>query len=128
MSEVIIKIEEVDGDSGGFKVTTSKQEIQLLIDNHCSCCEQWGYFWCNDDPIDFIGASLLSVSIVDTALNTLIMDEVEELAWQDAGETMFVNLTTDRGVLQFVAYNCHNGYYGHKATVISKQLNHSEYL
>jgi len=41
---------------------------------------------------------------------------------------MFVDLKTDRGKLQFVAYNEHNGYYGHEAEVICNQLNHSEVL
>jgi len=31
-------------------------------------------------------------------------------------------------ILQFVAYNCHNGYYGHDALVQSEQLNYSECL
>ena len=44
------------------------------------------------------------------------------------GGVMFVNITTSKGVLQFVAYNEHNGYYGHSACVISKQLNHEECL
>lgn len=26
--------------------------------------------------------------------------------------------------MQFVAYNAHNGYYGHQARVVSKQLKH----
>jgi hypothetical protein len=40
-------------------------------------------------------------------------------------EAMFVDIETDRGVLQFVAYNAHNGYYGHKARVQSTQLRHT---
>ena len=32
------------------------------------------------------------------------------------------------GYLQFVAYNSHNGYYGHEAVLISKQLNYEEDL
>jgi hypothetical protein len=39
-----------------------------------------------------------------------------------------VNIDTDRGQLQFVAYNEHNGYYGHNAVVVSKQLTHEECL
>jgi hypothetical protein len=45
-----------------------------------------------------------------------------------SGNIMFVNLTTDRGALQFVAYNIHNGYYGHEATVTCKQLTYSAHL
>ncbi len=35
---------------------------------------------------------------------------------------MFVNLETNKGTLQFVAYNEHNGHYGHEAKVTCKQL------
>ncbi len=41
---------------------------------------------------------------------------------------MFVNLETNVGLLQFVAYNSHNGYYGHDAVLVSKQLNLTEAL
>jgi len=38
---------------------------------------------------------------------------------------MFVDLLTNIDVIQFVAYNEHNGYYGHTASVSSNQLNFS---
>jgi hypothetical protein len=41
---------------------------------------------------------------------------------------MFVNIDTSRGRLQFVAYNAHNGYYSHEATVSSKQLHYDTSL
>ncbi|MEL3959481.1 hypothetical protein NST17_20225 [Caldifermentibacillus hisashii] len=41
---------------------------------------------------------------------------------------MFVDIITSNGTLQFVAYNEHNGYYGHEAKVISTQIEHSEFL
>ena len=41
---------------------------------------------------------------------------------------MFVNLETNKGTLQFVAYNEHSGYYGHEAKVQCTQLMHSETL
>ena len=44
------------------------------------------------------------------------------------GGVMFVDIETDRGVLQFVAYNEHNGYYGHEARVSSTQVTHKEIL
>ena len=42
----------------GFEVVTDKQSIKLYIDNESSCCERWGYFWCNDNLHDFVGAKL----------------------------------------------------------------------
>lgn len=133
--EKIVAINEYEAkedycEVAGFEVATTKQNIRLFINNEASCCESWGYFWCNDNPNDFVGAELRSVSLTDTALNEAQM-KLNDLDPNDKwfeGGVMFVNLETDRGVLQFVAYNEHNGYYGHEATVQCTQLAHSEYL
>jgi len=76
----------------------------------------------NDDLNDFIGAALSSVEIVNEALNSKLLEDDYE------GSTMFVNINTNKGLLQFVAYNNHNGYYSHEARVESIQLTHSESL
>jgi len=125
--ETIKEIVQVHGDHGGFDVVTSEQRIELRIDNQSGCCERWGYFWTNDETKEFIGARVLGVTLADAALSTKRLDEAEP-GGLDCGGTMFVNIETDRGVLQFTAYNSHNGYYGHEASVRSKQLNHEETL
>lgn len=129
--EQIIEIEnfkESDDDwSGydGYKVITNQQEILLMIDNGQSCCENWGYFWLNDNILDFIGAELKGIDIVDTALNKEKFDDKVDLY---EGDAMFVNLETSKGTLQFTLYNEHNGYYGHEAKIVSKQLTKEETL
>lgn len=120
--EKILKIQEINGEWGGYEIVTDKQNVTLLIDNDQSCCEDWGWFWSNDNPQDFIGAELLGISITDTALRSEKVVDVHE------GDTMFVNIETSNGLLQFVAYNAHNGYYGHIAKVSSTQLNYSTCL
>ena len=133
--EKIVEIKDYEEKEGysnvaGFEVLTTDQSIKLYIDNESSCCEKWGYFWCNDNPQDFIGAELRSVSLTDTALNEAQMkanDLNPNDKWFEGG-VMFVNLETDKGTLQFVAYNKHNGYYGHEAKVQCTQLTHAEKL
>lgn len=129
--EKIISIEEVEnvslGESwysaDGYAVTTDKQVIKLLIDNGQCCCENWGYFMSEDDFSEFIGAGIQSITLTDTALKTKgILPEGDDY---HEGDVMFVNINTTNGTLQFVAYNEHNGYYGHGAYVISEQLNHA---
>lgn len=122
--EKIVEIQDLDASKGmdGFVIVTDEQEIILGINNQGSCCESWGHFWCNDNPQEFVGATVHDVTITNNALITEKAPDVYE------GGVMFVNIVTDRGVLQFVAYNSHNGYYSHSATVECKQLNHSEYL
>lgn len=132
MNEKIVVISNYQNTRGylsvaGFEVVTNDQRIKLYIEDNQDCCELWGYFWCNDNPQDFVGATLWELSLTDTALNTQMIEN-NGADYLDAGEIMFVNFNTSKGVLQFVAYNSHNGYYGHTATVESKQLKHSEYL
>lgn len=128
MSEKILKIEESyfkyeeTYSMEGFKVTTDKQEILVGISSYQSCCENFGYFMTNDNIDDFVGASLNSVHITDDLL------KVEDFDKKYSGQVMFVNFETSKGTLQFVAYNDHNGYYGHQGVIISEQLSHNEIL
>jgi hypothetical protein len=105
----------------GYNVVTDQQIIKVGISSGQCCCENYGYLTTNDDINEFIGANLLSISITDQALNN---KKIEELEYLDCGDTMFVNIETSKGLLQLVAYNSHNGYYGHNAVLISKQVNH----
>jgi hypothetical protein len=139
VSEHITEIRPYEGKAeyvreAGFQIVTTEQTITLAIDDESSCCESWGYFLTEDDTAKFIGAALLSVEITDTNRSGRIFEtgwdykEGENIEPLDDGDVMFVDIRTDRGVLQFVAYNAHNGYYGHRARVSSKQLVHSEVL
>ena len=117
--EKILRIEQLGGENEGYRVVTDKQTIELGISADQDCCEQSGFFWSNDNPEEFIGAEVSSVQVVDTELNK---KKVEDIGGLDAGGIMFINIDTDKGVLQFTAYNAHNGYYGHTAYVKSDQL------
>lgn len=114
----------------GYKVITDKQEIELLIDSGQCCCENFGYFMSEDDFEGYIGADLLDIKITNKALKEEAMkeNELDPNSNYFEGGVMFVNIETSKGTLQFVAYNEHNGYYGHEAKVISKQLTCSENL
>lgn len=108
----------------GFQIVTDKQTIKLGISDGQSCCERSGYFMTNDNLEDFDGAIIINIMIVDDCLN------VKKLESMDFYEPclMFVNIETDRGTLQFTAYNEHNGYYGHEAIIISEQLKYETVL
>jgi hypothetical protein len=122
--ETILKIEETTfDDKDGFVITTNKQSIKLGIYNGQHCCEKWGYFMSEDDISDFIGAKLIDVKITDVLLKQSEVFDVDKIY---EGGVMFVNIETDKGLLQFVTYNEHNGYYVHETCVISKELNESK--
>jgi hypothetical protein len=128
IEEGFFKLNEADYDwqaFEGFVITTSEQTIKIGIETGQSCCETFGYLIMNDEISDFIDQELLSISIVDTALNTKVIDAVSDL---EEGEAMFVNLETSNGLLQLAVYNSHNGYYGHEMVVISMQLNISKVI
>lgn len=151
MTEIIQSITEIEttrpsslhkdheNSYDGHRIITNEQEINLIITSEQSCCEVWGYFFCNDDLAEFIGAELYSITLADAACNTETFWERapgahdhkamrREFGSDHDEKLMFVNLETDRGTLQFVAYNAHNGCYGHTARVESKQLTHTEGL
>lgn len=133
--EEILKIEEYQEEvrwssMSGYAITTNEQVIKLLIDDEQSCCENFGYFMSEDDFNDFIGVQLIDVKITDTELKEglLVKHDLDIESEYFEGDVMFVDIVTSKGTLQFVAYNEHNGYYGHEAKVISKQINHDEML
>lgn len=109
----------------GYKITTNKQNIYILIQGGQQCCEEWGYESCSnagiletkDDFKDFINAELISIESVEpeTHNGTSIYNALLEQIGYDRSEIAaeFVNIKTSNGLLQFAVYNCHNGYYGH---------------
>lgn len=114
----------------GYAIETNKQVIKLLIDDYQSCCENYGYFMSEDDFSEFIDAELLDIKVTDTELKQGLLEkhnlDIDD-KWFEGG-VLFVDIVTTKGTLQFVAYNEHNGYYGHEAKVISEQLKHKETL
>jgi hypothetical protein len=136
MKEKILSVHEVRQKGwDGYLIKTTKQEIKLLIDNEQCCCESWGYFLSEDDFEDFIGAELLDIKLTDTELKKGLFKKECRLPYSIdmeselfSGGIMFVDLVTSKGVLQFTAYNVHNGYYGHDAKIVSKQLSCTHYL
>lgn len=128
MKEKILKIEDSffkDAQNDwpyfeGFQVITDKQTIKLGISNTQQCCENWGYFFTNDDIREFIGSEIFNIEIVDESLNNIEFKNKAGDLYE--GDVMFVNISTNKGILQFTAYNNHNGHYSHEATVISEQL------
>ena len=116
---------EIEGDGcyEGYKVVTDNQTILVLVSNSDQCCESWGRLASDDDLQQFIGANLIRLTHTDTALNTKVVPD-----YLDDGGTMFLTFETDRGNFQLVVYNAHNGYYGHRAKIISKHINEDTYL
>ncbi len=109
-----------EADMDGYKVTTDKHTLFVLIDNGQSCCESWGYFASEDDLASFVGAELREVNLTDTALRK---EKVEKTDYYEGeGGIQFVDFVTSKGTFQLSVYNAHNGYYGH-GIVVAKDNN-----
>lgn len=95
-----------------------------------------GYLTSEDDPSKFIGAELRQIVRTDQNRTATVIHQ--DYDWDrkdgdddivlDSGDAIFIDLETDQGVFQFVAYNSHNGYYGHEVTIRSRQLELSEHV
>lgn len=97
----------------GYIITLDNgTDIKMGINDGQSCCENWGYLMSEDNLRDYVGAEYLGIEAVGSALEHVEIKDVYD------GGIMFININTSAGVLQFVAYNEHNGYYSHDAVVI----------
>lgn len=103
----------------GVKIILSDgTEILFGIENVQNCCERWDYLHSHDNVQDFVGAEFLGLEEKNT-WPEFIKDEYAENALKDSGwnEVGFqaIDIRTSKGLLQFVVYNEHNGYYSHAA-------------
>ena len=103
----------------GVKIVTNKQTIEVLVDVYQSCCEIYDVIIITPDNQDVIGYEVKSVKwgkcILVDYLPVIKSHEIEfnEKDTQQA----IVNIETDKGLIQIVTYNIHNGYYPHKVSV-----------
>lgn len=110
-----VTIEDQYGSYEGWEIQTTLRNIKIYVNDQQSCCETFGSIVSEDNVESFIGSDLSKVEVVDVACSVKMLEDIGSL---DAGDTMFVNFTTSKGLLQFAVYNSHNGYYGHDAKFI----------
>ena len=99
---------------------TDNSVCELLIDNGQNCCESWGYLASNDVLEEFYGAEIVEATITDMTSDTKFFDRIvveSEGSEYEVPGCVFITLRTTKGDLQLVAYNAHNGYYGHDVVV-----------
>ena len=129
MSKIVL-IEDTTWSEGkwrgydGYRIVCDDgKDVKMGISNDQNCCENWGYLTSEDDLQKYVGAELLSVKVVDEALNVETCPDVYE------GGVTFINVETSKGMFQFVAYNEHNGHYSHDCVLIENGVSiHEEYL
>ncbi len=109
----------------GYQIITNQRILSLLIDNEQQCCEDVGRKIVKDGTIitednisDFLGARINSINIIekDYTSNSISAFEHQRSELYE-GYCLFINFETSNGLLQFVLYNDHNGYYGHTAKI-----------
>jgi len=92
----------------GLKIETDKGNIELLISDNQSCCENWDALFLEtpDDLSKVIGARLIEVSDIEISTQEYDQNSCE------LNETQ-LRVVTTKGIIQFAVYNQHNGYYSH---------------
>ena len=131
-----VKEDHVDIDKsrfGGYVIETTEKPIKVLVDEFGSlCCEDYDVFlafedkihgrmpWMGNvqavelDTLGLVGAKISSVSYVSDALNETVENSIGTSTYVSSA---LVNIETDRGIVQLVAWNEHNGYYPHTVHV-----------
>lgn len=121
--KIIIKsIKERQTEDGykGIYIYTNKAILKFEIESSRHCCEYFGYFSYSefDKPYShFIGAEIYQIFVSkDNTENQKVFDITENIKHEmyDIDSAVFINVMTSKGKMQFVIYNEHNGYYGHK--------------
>lgn len=101
-----------NGNTEGVVITLDNgKEVKFGIDNNQRCCERWGYLHSVDDTSAFIGAEYQGIIEKDTWPESLPEEHMYDGGFQA------IDVLTSAGVMQFVVYNDHNGYYSH-ATIL----------
>lgn len=90
-------------DDGEVRLTFTDGSVLSLADAGRSCCES-RYVTTEDDLSRLAGEVLADVSIAEAP------DMPDEHG--EPHEVQFLNVQTDKGRVQFVTHNKHNGYYG----------------
>ena len=109
---------ETDSWSGydGVIITfDDNTQLKFGINDSQDCCEQWGYLHSVDEVEEFIGAEYLGYEERNTW-----PEQVKESECDMGGGGGFqaIDVKTSNGVMQFVVYNSHNGYYSHSTILI----------
>jgi hypothetical protein len=117
-----LQFEDSDLPWIGVNVVTDTSIVQVAIDNHRSCCEEYGVFAFlpDDTHLDLCARAdveRLRAWLVGALLHTVAWDDRFPLPEGYEMHKAPVRLTTDRGVLHLVPWCEHNGYYPHYVRV-----------
>lgn len=86
-----------------FQITFEDGSRVAILDEGQSCCES-RYMVCDDNLDGWEGATFTGIEQTDGPST--------EGEYGEMHEVQFVNVQTDRGRVQLVTHNEHNGYYG----------------
>ena len=133
--EDCIKLSQ-DQNGGGWIIKlldTEKQistKIKFIMDNTEQCCEEFGFIETHENIEEFKNQEIKYVSLVDEEGeefiligekmegNTLIKPKIPlEGEGLYFSAVIFLNVQTDKDLLQFTVYNSHHGDYAHDVKV-----------
>lgn len=100
-----VKVESASRGEDSLEITFTDESVLRLWDGGQSCCEH-RYMICDDNLDYFVGATLTDVGISQADSPT------PEDEYGEEHEIQFLDVTTNKGLIQVATHNEHNGYYG----------------
>lgn len=87
-----------------FIMSDPEKNIQLKISSEKNCCEKFGVFT-DANMLDFIGAEYEEISVGD----------IIKMEGEDCNNSLqiTIKITTNKGAINILFYNIHNGFYKH---------------
>jgi len=126
MSQSAITIEDIlnidiPGGRLGYEIIMSdkSKNITMIISNSKHCCETYGVHTPSGIS-KFIGATYSHIIINGISE---CEDKIDEHARQ-----IKIEIHTDRGIMEIILYNQHNGYYSHDVYIKTENINCYENL
>ena len=112
----IVKIPlQIDNTFNGFNILTNKQLIKILIDDYNLLYEKSGILMFKSENIqNLIGLTILSISYGTEIDERLVpMPDIS----LNTHPHIIINIETDKGLIQIVIYNKHDGSCPHHAYI-----------
>lgn len=101
----VIMFAEFQEEQDRLRLILSSGKEIFIHDDMQTCCES-RFMKMDDNPVDFVGASILNIELVHVK-----NDDDPDRDWE-THEVAFLKIETDRGTMTVNTHNVHNGYYG----------------
>lgn len=105
----------------GITIKTSREDIEIYIDNSTLCCEIWGI---DIDKQDYKHIDIVGEIILNVKFNCVREKSMQQIPYSDEKHCACIDIQLETRILEIDVYCHHNGYYPHN--IYTKWLNHTD--